>query len=83
MKMEPLRYERIRNLRIDHDLTQETVASFLHIKQNTYSQYETGTLNYPLEVVVALAGFYNTSVDYLLGLTDERTPYPRRKEPTV
>ena len=78
MKMEPLRYERIRNLRIDRDLTQETVASFLHIKQNTYSQYETGTLNYPLEVVVALAGFYNTSVDYLLGLTDERTPYPRR-----
>lgn len=83
MKMEPLRYERIRNLRIDRDLTQETVASFLHIKQNTYSQYETGTLNYPLEVVVALAGFYNTSVDYLLGLTDERIPYPRRKEPTV
>ena len=80
MKMEPLRYERIRNLRIDRDLTQETVASFLHIKQNTYSQYETGTLNYPLEVVVALAGFYNTSVDYLLGLSDERTPYPRRAE---
>lgn len=83
MKMEPLRYERIRNLRIDRDLTQETVASFLHIKQNTYSQYETGTLNYPLEVVVALAGFYNTSVDYLLGLTDERTPYPRRRGPAV
>lgn len=80
MKMEPLRYERIRNLRIDHDLTQEAVANFLHIKQNTYSQYETGTLNYPLDVVVALASFYNTSVDYLLGLTDERTPYPRRPE---
>ena len=83
MKMEPLRYERIRNLRIDRDLTQETVASFLHIKQNTYSQYETGTLNYPLEVVVALAGFYNTSVDYLLGRTDERPPYPRRRGPAV
>ena len=61
-------------------MTQEAVANFLHIKQNTYSQYETGTLNYPLDVVVALASFYNTSVDYLLGLTDERTPYPRRPE---
>ena len=48
MKVEPLRYERIRNLRLDRDLTQEAVAAFLHVKQNTYSQYETGTLNYPL-----------------------------------
>ena len=52
----------------------------LHIKQNTYSQYETGTLNYPLEVVAALAQFYGTSVDYLLGLTDEQRHYPRRRE---
>ena len=80
MKMEPLRYERIRNLRIDRDMTQQEVAQLLHIKQNTYSQYETGTLNYPLEVVVALARFYGTSVDYLLGLTDQREPYPRAKE---
>ncbi|WP_130869704.1 helix-turn-helix domain-containing protein [Intestinimonas massiliensis (ex Afouda et al. 2020)] len=78
MRVEPLRYERIRNLRVDRDLTQQEVADVLHIKQNTYSQYETGTLNYPLEVVVTLARFYGTSVDYLLGLTDEMTPYPRR-----
>jgi len=80
MRIEPLRYERIRNLRIDRDLTQQEIAEVLHIKQNTYSQYETGTLNYPLEVVAALAQFYGTSVDYLLGLTDERRPYPRRRE---
>lgn len=80
MRIEPLRYERIRNLRIDRDLTQQEIAEVLHIKQNTYSQYETGTLNYPLEVVVSLAQFYGTSVDYLLGLTDEQRPYPRRRE---
>lgn len=80
MRIEPLRYERIRNMRIDRDLTQQEIAQVLHIKQNTYSQYETGTLNYPLEVVAALAQFYGTSVDYLLGLTDERRPYPRRRE---
>lgn len=67
-------------MRIDRDLTQQEIAQVLHIKQNTYSQYETGTLNYPLEVVAALAQFYGTSVDYLLGLTDERRPYPRRRE---
>lgn len=80
MRIEPLRYERIRNMRIDRDLTQQEIAQVLHIKQNTYSQYETGTLNYPLEVVAALAQFYGTSVDYLLGLTDEQRPYPRRRE---
>ena len=80
MRIEPLHYERIRNLRIDRDLTQQEIAEVLHIKQNTYSQYETGTLNYPLEVVAALAQFYGTSVDYLLGLTDEQRPYPRRRE---
>lgn len=77
MRVEPLRYERIRNLRTDRDLTQQEIADVLHIKQNTYSQYETGILNYPLDVVITLAQFYGTSVDYLLGLTDEMTPYPR------
>lgn len=72
-------YHRIRDMRIDRDLTQQEIAEMLHIKQNAYSQYETGTLNYPLEVVAVLAEFYGTSVDYLLGLTDERRPYPRRK----
>ena len=46
---------------------------------NTYSQYEIGVLNYPIDVLIRLACYYNTSVDYLLGLTDERTPYPRAK----
>lgn len=54
----------------------------LNVKQNTYSQYEVGILNYPLDVVVKLAKFYGTSVDYLLGLTDVEEPYPRGKSPS-
>ena len=77
MKYEPLPYERIRNLRIDADLKQKNIAELLHVKPNTYTQYETGVLRYSLETVIILAKFYNTSVDYLVGLTDEKEPYPR------
>lgn len=74
-----MKYERIRDLRIDRGLTQAQVAKLLHIKQNTYSQYEIGELNYPLDAVVTLAEYYGVSVDYLVGLTDETAPYPRKK----
>lgn len=74
-----LRFERIRNLRIDRNLSQRQIAELLNVKQNTYSQYEIGVLNYPVDVLIKLARFYGTGVDYLLGLTDEMTPYPRRK----
>ena len=77
MRDEVLKYQRIRNLRIDNNLTQTEVASYLNIKQNTYSQYEIGVLNYPLDVVIQLARFYNTSVDYLVELTDDPRPYAR------
>lgn len=71
---------RIRDLREDHDLTQKQVADYLNIRQNTYSQYETGSRQIPLEVLTALAELYKTSTDYLLGLTDCKTPYPRKKK---
>ena len=77
LKKEILKYERIRNLRIDSGLTQKKVADMLKIKQNTYSQYEIGVLNYPLDIVIRLANFYGTSVDYLVGLTDNPKPYER------
>ena len=67
---------RIRDLREDADMTQKEVADYLHVKQNTYSQYENGLRQIPLECLIALARFYKTSTDYLLGLTDERKPYP-------
>lgn len=79
MRNEVLKYERIRNLRIDKGLTQSQVALYLNVKQNTYSQYEIGVLNYPLDVVIKLAEFYGTSVDYLVGLTDNPNPYERKK----
>ena len=66
MKTEMLKFERIRNLREDRDLTQQKVADYLHVKQNTYSQYEIGVLNYPVEVLIKLAVFYDVSMDYLI-----------------
>lgn len=79
MKTEILKYERIRGMRIDRGLTQKEVAKVINVKQNTYSQYEIGVLNYPLDVVIKLAKFYGTSVDYLVGLTDCPVPYERRE----
>lgn len=70
---------RIKDLREDNDLTQQQVANYLNIKQNTYSQYETGSRQIPVDVLKALAVLYNTSMDYLLGITDCKTPYPRSK----
>ena len=81
MRYEVLRYETIRNLRIDAGLTQREVAEYLNIKQNTYSQYEIGVLNYPGDILCRLADYYGVSVDYLLGRTDEKAPYPKKKQP--
>lgn len=70
---------RIRDLREDMDLTQKQLADYLHIRQNTYSQYETGQRQLPIDALIALARYYRTSTDYLLGLTDERRPYPESR----
>ena len=69
---------RLKDNREDRDITQGEVAAFLHVKQNTYSQYENGKRGIPVETLVALSGYFDTSVDYLLGLTDEIKPYQRR-----
>lgn len=69
----------LRDLREDNDLTQRDLANYLHIKQNTYSQYETGRRQIPVDMLVQLADFYDTSVDYILQLTNESKPYPRNK----
>lgn len=70
----------IRDLREDNDMTQQQVADYLKIRQNTYSQYETGNRQIPIDVLIALATLYKTSTDYLLGITDCKTPYPRSKK---
>ncbi len=66
---------RLKELREDLDIKQQTIANYLHIKQNTYSQYENEQRQIPIEMLIALAKFYDTSVDYILGLTDIKTPY--------
>lgn len=68
-------YERIRNLREDHDLKQAELASFLNCTQVCYSHYENGKRDIPTSVLILLADYYNTSVDYLLGRTSEKRPY--------
>lgn len=68
-------YRRIRDFREDNDLTQTQVAKMLGMSQTGYSKYETGENDIPTYVLIKLSDFYNTSVDYLLGLTDEMRPY--------
>ncbi|MBQ3084445.1 MAG: helix-turn-helix transcriptional regulator [Clostridia bacterium] len=69
---------RLKELREDSDITQKTLAEYLHIKQNTYSQYENGQRQVPLDVLIALAKYYNTSLDYIVGLTKIKKPYPEK-----
>ena len=71
-------YQRIRDLREDHDLSQEELAQYLNVHQTTYSSYETGRLDVPVEVMGKLADFYKTSVDYLMGRTNEIKSYPKK-----
>ncbi|MBR6916613.1 MAG: helix-turn-helix transcriptional regulator [Clostridia bacterium] len=68
---------RIRDLREDSDITQKTIADYLHIRQNTYSQYETGQRQISIDVLIKLAKFYDVSTDYILDLTNKKTPYPK------
>lgn len=70
-------YPRLRNLREDKDLNQSELARILNISQTTYSRYESGVLDIPSLSLIKLAIFYETSIDYLVGLTDEIKPYKR------
>lgn len=70
-------YHHIRGLREDHDLKQKDIAAYLNCSQVAYSRYELGTRDVPTDVLIALARFYHTSTDYLLGLTNIKDPYPK------
>ena len=71
--------EHLRGLREDADKSQKEMAEWLHVHQTTYSGYELGTCNIPVASLLKLARLFGTSTDYLLGLTDEKAPYPRSK----
>lgn len=73
-------YKRIRDLREDADLFQKDLAEYLQCSQVCYSQYELGKRDIPTDVLIRLAAYYKTSVDYLLGLTDNPLPYPKAKK---
>ena len=73
-------YERLRNLREDKDLTQKEIGNILNMSQTGYNQYEIGKNDIPTKILIKLANFYNTSVDYLLGITDEVKPYPKNNK---
>ena len=70
---------KIRDMREDHDLKQKQLAEYLKCDQSLYSKYERGERDIPLHLMVQLALYYQTSVDYLVGLTAEKKPYPRTK----
>ncbi len=70
---------RLRDMREDRDLSQKQIADFLKIHQTTYSDYELGKLNIPIEVLIKLSDFYKTNIEYLLCLTDVFEPYKRNK----
>lgn len=73
-------YRRLRDLREDNDLSQTQVARMLNMSQTGYSKYETGENDIPTRVLTDLADFYQTSVDYLLGRTDQKKAYPKRTD---
>ena len=65
-------FQRIEDLRIDHDKTQQEIADYLNIKQTTYSKYELGKINIPIEVFIKLADYYDVSLDYLVGRSKDK-----------
>ena len=71
--------EHLRGLREDRDISQAEMADMLNIHQTTYSNYELEKGNIPLQTLIRLADYFQTSIDYLVGLTDERKPYPKKK----
>ena len=71
---------RFRDLREDRDMSQAAMAKLLKCSQQTYSRYESHTTELPLESLIFLAEYYDTSTDYLLGITDQIKPYPRSNE---
>ena len=71
---------RLKALREDRDITQRTLSDYLNIRQNTYSQYENGQRQLPIDTLIKLADYFDTSTDYILELTDNPNKYPRSKK---
>ncbi len=72
-------FQRLEDLRIDHDKTQADISQFLGCQREVYRRYEKGTRQIPVDMLIQLAEFYNVSIDYIVGLTNETKPYPKIK----
>ena len=74
-----MHFQRLEDLRIDLDKTQTDIAHYLGCQREVYRRYEKGTRQIPVDMLIRLAELYNVSIDYIVGLTNETKPYPRRK----
>lgn len=72
-------FQRLEDLRVDSDRTQADIANFLGCQREVYRRYEKGTRQIPVDMLIQLSKLYNVSIDYLVGLTNEKKPYPRSK----
>lgn len=78
-----MKFQRIQDLRTDADLSQRELSEILHISQRSYSHYETGSRNIPIEMLIRLANYYDTSIDYLVGRTDRKKNDQIKKSPEL
>lgn len=74
-----MQFQRLEDLRIDHDKTQAEIAEVLTCKREVYRRYEKGIREIPVWALIRLAKYYNTSTDYILGLTNRQEPYPSER----
>lgn len=74
-----MQFQRLEHLRIDSDKTQSDIARYLGCQREVYRRYEKGTRQVPIDFLIRLSELYHVSIDYMVGLTDEKKPYPRNK----
>ncbi len=72
-------FQRLEYLRIDNDKTQAEIAEYLGCQREVYRRYEKGTRQIPVDLLIKLSLFYNVSIDYMVGITNTRKPYPKSK----
>lgn len=74
-----MQFTRLEDLRIDSDKTQAEIALYLECQREVYRRYEKGTRQIPVDFLIKLSDFYNVSIDYMVGITNVKKPYPRNK----
>lgn len=75
-----MQFQRLEDLRIDHDMTQAEIANYLGCQREVYRRYEKGTRQIPVDFLIKLSKLYHVSIDYIVGLTNEKTPYSNKKK---